>query len=133
MKAIKNISIIFGSVLLFLACKSSTKPDGILPEAEMQNIVQDVLLIDGYVATISRPDSAVMLRKAYMNAIYEKYHIDSNVFRKNSDYYNSNPELIAKMYEKIQTELDTLNKKYQKQVDSAMKFAPPIKELERIK
>jgi len=67
----------------------------------MENILYDIHLIDGYVASIPTPDSARKVSAPIYKGIFKKYGIDSVAHAKSMAYYYRHPDLLSKMYENI--------------------------------
>lgn len=101
-----------------MGCKkdSAEKPERLLSQQEMENILYDVAIIQAMNAYAPRTlEENDLTADKY---IYEKYKIDSTTFAQNHNYYASNPEMYKKIQEKIterlnneKTALDTLVKK----------------------
>lgn len=88
------------SVLCLAACKPGIPKDIIQP-TEMENILYDIHVLDGYVGTIPTPDSARKTSAPLYKGIFKKYGIDSATHAKSMAYYYKRPDLLSKMYDKI--------------------------------
>ncbi|MNK03434.1 hypothetical protein D3C87_212810 [compost metagenome] len=88
------------SVLSISACKPGIPKDIIQPN-EMEKILFDIHLIDGYISSIPTPDSARKVSAPIYKGIFKKYGIDSATHAKSMTYYYNHPDLLAKMYDRI--------------------------------
>ncbi len=120
-------------VVLAFGCKPGIPKDIVQP-AEMENILFDIHIIDGYVASIPTPDSAKKVSAPIYKGIFKKYGIDSAMHAKSMAYYYSRPDLLSKMYDRISNKIsktrDDLIKKQEKQTvaEAAKQAAPqPVK------
>ena len=107
---------LFFSVLIFLiACNGNKRPDGVLDQEQMTNLLTDIHVVDGSMYNVLQmPDSLYKYgTDKYLN-VFKKYHIDSVQFKKSFKYYTMNPEKLAIMYEQIAKNIkqksDSLNK-----------------------
>jgi hypothetical protein len=101
MKKILLLGFIFAVIC---GCKSPVPKEIIQPD-QMQKILYDMHLVDGYISTIPVQDSAKRVAAAYYKGIYNKFGIDSVSYNKSMDFYYANPELMNAMYVKLETEL----------------------------
>jgi hypothetical protein len=115
----KNAAVVFLLSILLLSCsKGVEKPDNLLSEGKMEDILYDVALLQ--VMSSFTPKT---LDDNEVNAgkyIYKKYAIDSLTFAQNQVYYASNLEAYKKIQGKVaerlkkqKTLVDTLVKKEQ--------------------
>ncbi|WP_113661358.1 DUF4296 domain-containing protein [Pedobacter nanyangensis] len=114
---------------LALGCKPGIPKDIVQP-AEMEKILFDIHVVDGYVATIPSPDSAKKVSAPIYKGIFKKYGIDSAMHAKSMAYYYSRPDLLSKMYDRISTRLnksreDLIKKKEKQAAAEAAKQAAP--------
>jgi hypothetical protein len=86
--------------LILFACKPEVPKDIIKPE-EMEKILYDIHLVDGYVNYIPTPDSAKKVSAPYFTGIFKKYGIDSATHARSMAYYYKNPDQFLKIYENI--------------------------------
>lgn len=115
----KRVFWIIMTSVLFFACNHGI-PAGIIHEDNMENILFDIHLADGYLSTVYPPDSAKKVAAAYYNGIYKKYNIDSATYSKSLKFYNANPTLLEKIYKNIETRL-VKQQNWMKHTDSLMK------------
>lgn len=125
--------LIFFCAVLALGCKPGIPKDIVQP-AEMEKILFDIHVVDGYVSSIPTPDSAKKVSAPIYKGIFKKYGIDSAMHAKSMAYYYSRPDLLSKMYERISNKLnktrEDLIKTHEKQTaaEAVKQTAPqPVK------
>lgn len=124
----KKLAFILVSFLAF-ACSNETvpKPDHLLKEGDMVNILYDISLLQ---AIKSYQGQALEEGKVdAKNYIYKKYSIDSLTFAQNQAYYASKLEL----YESIQAKLAEKVKKEKEKFKAKKEEAKPLKKEENKK
>ncbi|SFH46843.1 DUF4296 domain-containing protein [Pedobacter insulae] len=114
MKKIFAISIICS---LIFACKPGV-PDDIIQPDKMEKVLFDIHTVDGYIATLSVPDTAKIVAASYYKGIYKKFNIDSAKYNKSLDYYYSHPDVLTKLYENVMKELEDEQKRNEKRVEN---------------
>jgi len=72
-------------------------------------------LADGQLASLPI-DSARMRRDRYYDAVFQRYGIDSIMFRRSVEFYSSRPYLMNEFYDDIEKKLETLNLAEQQRV-----------------
>lgn len=96
-------------VLALISCKDSAvpKPDKLIDENQMIDIIYDLSLLDAMKAQnpnqLKYPTATEFIKK--------KYQIDSVTFAKNSQYYAADIRNYKKMYEKVKIRLSEENQK----------------------
>lgn len=125
--------LLFFCAVFAFSCKPGIPKDIVQP-AEMEKVLFDIHLVDGYVSSIPRADSAKQVSAPLYKGIFKKYGIDSAMHAKSMAYYYSRPDLLSKMYERISNKIsktrDDLIKKQEKQTaaEAAKPAAPqPVK------
>lgn len=91
--------IIFASFFLGISCKKGA-PAGLLSEAKMVDMLVEVHLIDGYLNSIQIDSSRRIIDGLY-GQVFQRYGIDSVQFKKNMDYYLSNPDAGEAIYKEV--------------------------------
>ena len=71
-----------------------------MEQTEMTDLLYDLHLADAYSNTIPQ-DTSVDQRTQYFHSVFEKYGIDSAIFRRNLEYYSANPTQLQNMYAEI--------------------------------
>lgn len=109
--------ILFFSVLTFLtACGGNNAPEGIIPEAQMIELLTDVHLTDGSLYSVPQvPDSLYKYGTARYAALFKRHKTSSKVFAESLKYYTTKPVQLVGMYDRvsknIQAKIDSLNKR----------------------
>ena len=96
--------------IVFLAlslwgCKPGV-PKEITQPKEMENILFDIHVLDGYVSEIPSADSAKKLSAPMYKGIFKKYGSDSATHAKSMVYYYARPDLLTKIYDNITVRLE---------------------------
>jgi len=118
----QKYNILFFSLLLFCcACNSNRIPDNIIQPDRMTNLLTEIHIADGSMYnTMQIPDSLYKYGTAKYLLVFRTFHTDSLQFKKSMKYYSRKPDLLAKMYEQVATNLkqksDSLNKVSQIQI-----------------
>lgn len=91
--------------MFLFACKSGVPKDIIQP-AQMEKVLFDVHIADGYISSLTLQDTAKIVASSYYNGIYKKFNIDSAAFNKSMNYYYNHIDLLDKMYINIQKSIE---------------------------
>lgn len=91
-------------ITLLMACKPGIPKDIVQPD-EMEKILFDIHVVDGYVTLIPMPDSAKKVTAPLYKGIFKKYGIDSATHAKSMAYYYQHPDLLSKMYDSISSKV----------------------------
>ncbi len=119
--------------LILFACKPGVPDDVIKPE-EMEEILYDIHLVDGYINYIPTPDSAKKVASPYYKGIFKKYGIDSAKHARSLAYYYTKPDVFLKMYENIGKRLENTKKKVAEEEERAEKSAEKkVKQLDTLR
>jgi Domain of unknown function (DUF4296) len=119
--------ILFFSVFPFLfACNSGGSSGDVMPEDQMIAVLTAVHLADGRLINISQaPDTLYKYGTSRYLAVFKKFHTDSAQFRRSYQYYSTEPEKFADMYDKVlkilQAKTDSLNKLLTKENQARVK------------
>src|SRR5690606_31008386 len=83
--------------LFFLAAScSKAKPDGILSDKKMSDLMTEVYVLDSYLNTLPIDSGRKVMPVLYQN-IFNKFKIDSARFSQNLDYYYGDPIALEKL------------------------------------
>lgn len=96
--------VLLMSCLIF-ACKPGI-PKEVIQPAEMEKILHDIHIVDGYVTNIPTADSAKKVSSPLYKGIFKKYGVDSATHAKSMDYYYHRPDLLTKMYDNITARIE---------------------------
>lgn len=112
----KPLGFLLLVLVLFLSnCKpkeiSVDEPDRLIPEDTMVMILQDIHLAEARVnkLNVSATDSTRLIFEVAEKKIYQKYHIDTTVYRQNYRYYVTDPERFGELYKKVVKDLEKRN------------------------
>lgn len=89
--------------LLFTACQSK-KPDDVLSEAKMENILYDYHIAQS-LAQQSVADSIDFYTRLYQAAVFEKYGITKTYFDHSMQWYERHTDKLKKIYEHLAEKL----------------------------
>ena len=101
--------LIISFLVLFAACSNvekAPKPEQLLSKEEMAIILSDLYIIE--VAISSNRSSYIETGVQPSSYIYDKYDIDSVMFKENLNYYNDRVEDYLFIMDKIQDDLKSL-------------------------
>jgi len=113
--------ILFFSVFPFLfACNSGGSSGDVIPEDQMVAVLTAVHLADGRLINMSQaPDTLYKYGTSRYLAVFKQFHTDSAQFSRSYQYYSTEPEKFADMYDKVlkilQAKTDSLNKALNKE------------------
>ncbi len=126
----KYLYILFISFFMF-SCTSNTilkKPDNLIPEDQMVDLLTDLLLAVNAETT----KNLDLKRKVdYHPLVFEKYNIDSTQFKESNFYYTSRVDDYDVILSKVEERLKTLNKKFETLKREEDSIAQAIKNLEK--
>jgi hypothetical protein len=94
---------------LIYACKPGI-PKNIIQPMEMEKVLVDIHIVDGYISTLSLPsqDTAKTVAAPLYKGIYKKFGIDSALYYQSLNYYYKHPALLKKMYDSIAVKINIL-------------------------
>lgn len=121
----KKLVFYLSLICFVFGCKAGI-PDDVLQPKEMENVLFDIHIVDGYLNTLPAGDSVKKVASAYYKGVYNKYGIDSATYVRSKNYYYKRTDLFKEMYTRI---LDRLNKERDKQTKANIKpveVAKPI-------
>lgn len=101
----KKILVAFALISILAACNSSPieKPDNLIEEDKMVNILYDLYLVNAM-----KNEQTDFLNKNNItpaNYIYNKYKIDSLQFAQSDQYYAANLEVYEQLYQEVTTKI----------------------------
>lgn len=117
-------NIISALLLFYILCSCNMKeermPDEILNQEEMVALMSDMQLAEAVIKLqVNRVDSTSVNSDSLFNKVFRKHNVNKETFKKNFDYYNSNPVLMEEIYnlviEKLSEEQAALKGKVQKE------------------
>ena len=105
--------ILLGMMIIVLsACGKRKRPEGILSEKQMVNVMTELYLVEEKANRLPVPqDSIKRIFPLFSAKTFEKVGVPDTVFRKSLDYYMSEPEKLENIYTIL---VDSLNLKAQR-------------------
>ena len=111
---------LFGFFILLVSCKdTASKPDNLIGEDQMVDIIYDLTVLDG----IKSHDPQNLQSFNQNDFIYKKYKIDSLQFAKSNQFYASDIHKYKKMYQQVSERIE----KDKKRIDSLALKSPSTK------
>ncbi|TLU99987.1 DUF4296 domain-containing protein [Dyadobacter luticola] len=108
-------------IMLFLTlglqvfgCKEDEKPPkNTLSEEQMATILTDIHLAESRVNRLQLRslDSSLMIFNKLKDDVWKKYKVDTVAYRESYAYYMTRPELMTRIYEKVNKKIETREKK----------------------
>ena len=104
-------NIIFILLILFVSigCETSNKPNNLIDKKQMENIIFDILILNG-INTNSLMNEVEVIGDEF---IFERYSIDSLQFYESETYYSKRPrdhyEIYSNVKKRIIKVIDTLS------------------------
>ena len=104
-------NIIFILLILFVSigCETSNKPNNLIGKKQMENIIFDILILNG-INTNSLMNEVEVIGDEF---IFERYSIDSLQFYESEAYYSKKPrdhyEIYSNVKKRISKVIDTLS------------------------
>jgi len=114
-----------GWLFILIGCKSKTPAEIIQPD-KMSRVLYDIHIADGYISTLSAPDSAKKVAASYYKGIYKKFGVDSVLYTKSMNYYYAHPDELSSIYRTVTASLT-------KTKDSLDKIEAKVLKLEALK
>ncbi|MBX2843039.1 MAG: DUF4296 domain-containing protein [Flammeovirgaceae bacterium] len=112
------VSLIF----LIISCRSPKKrdvPDGILSEKEMVNVLINIHLAEAKTNDVkgkSKPNQVAIYR-IYQDEVYDKFGIDSLIFKQSHDFYMGNIIEMRDIYKQVVDSLGKMQKVMEEEKD----------------
>lgn len=104
--------VLAGSITLLTGCGGDERPEGVLSEKQMVNVMTELYLSEEKVNKLAIPyDSIKELFPMFSERAFRKAGVSDTVFRKSLDYYMSQPQKLENIYTIL---VDSLNLKAQR-------------------
>ncbi|AWL79087.1 DUF4296 domain-containing protein [Capnocytophaga canimorsus] len=114
----KQLFIVLFLILTLFGCRQNIipKPENLIPERQMENIMYDLTLLDAIKST----DYTYMEQQKanFTQLIYEKYAIDSLQLAESMVYYASIPKVYNRMMNSVEQRLKENKKQFSSEKDS---------------
>ncbi len=99
----KKIASILLLTICFISCKKENKPENLLNQQKMQELLYELFVVNGLYSNINQKDSIFL--KQTPNQILVKYGLDSIRFIEQHRYYMANVEIYTQMLDSIDVKL----------------------------
>jgi hypothetical protein len=99
--------------LLFIGCVSDEKaPKDTMSEEQMAAVLTDIHLAESRVNRLQLRslDSSLMIFNKLKSDIWKKHKVDTTAYRKSYDYYMTRPEMMTRIYEKVNKKIEIREK-----------------------
>lgn len=100
------------SLLLLLGCQAPEdhKPDDLIPEDRMADILTEVHLAESQTSRLSlgSTDSSRVAYKHIETKLFQKMKVDTSVYSRSFIFYSSHPKYMERIYQNV---VDRLKKK----------------------
>lgn len=98
--------------VLVLACGSSEKPENLLPEEKMVDILTEVHLAESKISNmhLGGYDSSMVIYNYLEKKILKKYATDTGAYHASYHYYVKETEKYAEIYKQVQERLEKAQK-----------------------
>ncbi|GAA4912560.1 DUF4296 domain-containing protein [Mucilaginibacter defluvii] len=121
--------ILFFSALTVLCSCGDDKPEGILNEKQMADVLTDVHIANGTMFSVPAiPDSLYKYGLGRYMLVFKQHGTDSAQFTRSYKYYTRDVEKLVAIYDtvnkKLQKKSDSLNKIFIKQQQQPQKIKP---------
>lgn len=114
-------------LLIFAGCKPGLPKDIIQP-GPMGDILYDIHIADGYIATMPNQDSAKKVSAAFYQGIYRKFGTDSAGYTRSMNYYADHPAVLGPIYEQVTEKLKKTKDSVEKQNEKRLKREAKVRE-----
>ena len=104
---------IIAITLWLTSCSSGEKPQNLIDEGTMVNIMTDIHLIEAEINNIhlQHQDSSVFVYQKLKVLMLKKYNIDTATFNSSFKYYIINPDKMKLIYVEVKKKLEEEKKK----------------------
>jgi hypothetical protein len=110
----KVIKVFFLGLLVIAACRDKDIPQNLIEEQKMVQIIADLHIIDGYMATLIYTDSTRINGKNFYATVYKSHNTTRAEYEKSLKYYSMNPVLLDSMYNHVEALLADKERKLNK-------------------
>lgn len=115
-RGIKGFHTLLYIILMLLLACCSDRPDGVVSQSKMVDILYDYHLAQGLVMDL--PYDSTHLVKAYMQAVYENNNITEAEFDSSMVYYHRHNELLTEIYNDLQERFEEEESRLVRQIGS---------------
>lgn len=101
-------------VVGLLACDGDDSPPGdLIPQDKMAEILTEIHVAEARVTHLQlrSQDSSVFVYDKLQKRIWKENKVDTSLYRKSYTYYTSHPALLTEIYDEVEKNLATREKK----------------------
>jgi Domain of unknown function (DUF4296) len=111
------------------ACSSEEKPENLIDEGTMANIMTDVHMIEAQINNmrLQHQDSSVYVYQKLKVKMLKKYKVDTAVFNTSFKYYILNPDKMKPIYAEVKKKLEDIKKKTMEASKAKTSAKSPVK------
>lgn len=95
------LAIIIPVLLLVISCNQEIKPEGVLNESKLSEILVDVHLAEASIQLINTADRDSIAR-GYYGHIFRIHEVKEAEFYASMEYYSANSKMMADIYTKTE-------------------------------
>jgi hypothetical protein len=115
----KFLLLVIGIVIISCSKNPAPKPDNLLDDEVMTNILFDIAVLQAAEGTMTYRLTENNIK--VNTFIYEKYKIDSTTYYQNQKYYAANTRKYKKMHQEVLARLDEIKSTSETKKDSIVK------------
>lgn len=115
----KFLLLVIGIVIISCSKNPAPKPDNLLDDEVMTNILFDIAVLQAAEGTMTYRLTENNIK--VNTFIYEKYKIDSTTYYQNQKYYAANTRKYKKMHQQVLARLDEIKSTSETKKDSIVK------------
>lgn len=115
----KFLLLVIGIVIIYCSKNPAPKPDNLLDDEVMTNILFDIAVLQAAEGTMTYRLTENNIK--VNTFIYEKYKIDSTTYYQNQKYYAANTRKYKKMHQEVLARLDEIKSTSETKKDSIVK------------
>ncbi|WP_339866246.1 DUF4296 domain-containing protein [uncultured Algoriphagus sp.] len=98
----KRFLILSFCILSLLSCNSGNKPDGLLPQDKMVEVLIDIHLTEGLTSALPVAyDSSKVLYSLLEKEVFIKHEVSDSVFTQSMMYYLRDPDEMERIYSRV--------------------------------
>lgn len=98
----KRVLIVCFLLILLASCDSTKKPEGLLSEDKMVEVLIDIHVTEGIASSLPVPyDSSQVLYRLLEKDVFINNEVEDSVFHKSLIYYMADPTKINTIYSRV--------------------------------
>ena len=88
------------------------KPENLISTDKITDIISDILLIESMINTIPADSNKMQMINTYYSDLFKRYNVTKEEFEESIDYYLSNEDDVAKIFDEVNVKLKDIEKEY---------------------